>query len=134
VAEPFFDTNVLVYLLSNDAARADAAEAELAEGGHLSVQVLNEFTSVARKKARLAWSDIDEVLEPLRSICTVHPLTLDTHDRARKLAERHRLGFWDALIVASALEARCTVLLTEDLQHGQRFEGLAVRNPFRSVG
>ena len=61
-------------------------------------------------------------------------LTSETYDRARQISERHQLGFWDAVIVASALIARCTVLLTEDLQHGQRFEGLMVRNPFRSAG
>lgn len=132
MAETFFDTNVLLYLLSEDATKADAAETALAHGGHLSVQVLNEFTSVARKKARLGWSDIDEVLEPVRGVCTVHPLTSQTYDRARRLAERHLLGFWDAVIVASALIAGCAVLLTEDLQSGQRFEGLTVRNPFRS--
>ncbi|HSP19326.1 MAG TPA: PIN domain-containing protein [Myxococcaceae bacterium] len=133
MAEHFFDTNVLLHLLSEDPAKADVAEAALGRGGHLSVQVLNEFTAVARRKARLAWSEVDEVLDPVRSVCTVHPLTSETYDRARHLAERHLLGVWDAVIVASALIARCTVLLTEDLQHGQKFEGLTVRNPFRSV-
>lgn len=133
MAEPFFDTNVLLYLLSDDAAKANVAESVLAGGGHLSVQVLNEFTSVARRKAWLDWSEIDEVLDPVRGLCTVHPLTTETYDRARELAEQHRLGCWDGLLVASALLARCTVLLTEDLNSGEKFEGLTVRNPFRSV-
>jgi predicted nucleic acid-binding protein len=133
VAEAFFDTNVLLHLLSEDAAKADVAESVLARGGHVSVQVLNEFTHVARTKAQLAWSEIDEVLDPVRGLCTVHPLTTETHDRARKLSEHHRVGFWDGLIVASALLARCTVLLTEELNSGQKFEGLTVRNPFRSA-
>ncbi len=132
VAEPFFDTNVLLYLVSADTGKADVAEATIAAGGHVSVQVLNEFVSVARRKAGLDWREIDEVLGLVRSMCRVHPLTVETHDSARKLAEDYGLGLYDASIVASALLAGCTVLYSEDLQDGRRFERrLQVRNPFR---
>jgi predicted nucleic acid-binding protein len=130
-AETFFDTNVLLYLVSSDARKADVAESVLAAGGHVSVQVLNEFASVARRKAGLAWSEIGELLDHVRQVCTVHPLTLDVHEAARGLAARYRLAFYDALIVASAMEAGCRVLLSEDLQMGQRFAGaVTVRDPF----
>lgn len=132
MTEGFFDTNVLLYLISADAAKADAAEGLLARGGHVSVQVLNEFTSVARRKAKLAWPEIDELLGTVRRICTVHPLDVATHERARALAERHGLGFYDALIVASASLAGCRTLWSEDLQHAQRFANMTVRNPFRT--
>lgn len=133
MTETFFDTNVLLYLVSSDARKADLAEAELAAGGHLSVQVLNEFTNVARRKAGLSWDEIADVLEPVRRICTVHALDVANHDFARDLARRHELSFYDALIVASACQAGCRVLASEDLQHGQRFQGtLTVRNPFRA--
>jgi predicted nucleic acid-binding protein len=132
VAEVFFDTNVLLYLLSSDGTKADAAEASIAEGGHVSVQVLNEFVSVARRKARLDWREIDDVLASVRRICRVHPLTAETHDTARALAERHALNIYDASIVASAMLAGCDWLCSEDLSDGQRFDdGLRVRNPFR---
>jgi len=131
VAETFFDTNVLLYLVSADATRAEIAETALAGGGHLSVQVLNEFTSVARRKAGLEWAEIDEVLGSVRAVCRVHPLTIETHDAARALAEQHGLNFYDACIVASAVSAECTVLVSEDFQNGRRFLGsLRVRNPF----
>ncbi|HSM23014.1 MAG TPA: PIN domain-containing protein [Rubrivivax sp.] len=130
-ADAFFDTNVLLYLVSADARKADVAEALLANGGHVSVQVLNEFASVARRKAGLSWSEIGELLDHVRQVCTVHPLTVDVHDVARGLAERYRLAFYDALIVASAVKAGCAVLLSEDLQGGQRFAGgVRVRDPF----
>lgn len=133
VAEVFFDTNVLLYLVSTDAGKADIAEAKLAGGGHLSVQVLNEFASVARRKAGLDWREIDEVLGSARQMCRVHSLTVETHDAARGLAQQHGLGFYDASIVASALLAGCDVLYSEDLQDGQRFDRvLQVRNPFRT--
>ena len=127
----FFDTNVLVYLISGDAARADAAEALLARGGHVSVQVLNEFASVARRKAGLSWGEIAEVLGVVRGVCTVHPLAVQTHDRACEAARRHGFAFYDASIVASALLAGCRVLYSEDFNPGQRIDGqLTVRNPF----
>lgn len=131
MAEVFFDTNVVLYLVSGDVKKADLAEAALAGGGHVSVQVLNEFASVARRKAGMAWAEIGEVLSAVRQICTVHPLLLETHDRGRALAERYGLSFYNALIVASATQARCHVLYSEDLQAGQRFDGgVVVRNPF----
>lgn len=132
MAEAFFDTNVLLYLVSDDVAKADAAEAAMAGGGHVSVQVLNEFVAVARGKARLDWHQIAEVLGIVREVCVVQPLTLDTHDAARELSRKHRLHIYDASIVASASLAGCDVLYSEDFQDGQRFgEALRVRNPFR---
>lgn len=132
VAEAFFDTNVLLYLLSDDMAKADAAEAAMASGGHVSVQVLNEFVAVARRKARLDWHRIEKVLGIVREVCLVQPLTLDTHDAARELSRKHNLHIYDASIVASASLAGCDVLFSEDFQHDQQFgKALRVRNPFR---
>lgn len=132
VAESFFDTNVLLYLVSADPGKADIAETTIAGGGHLSVQVLNEFVSVARRKAGLDWREIEEVLGSVRQMCRVHSLTVETHDAARGLAQKHGLSFYDASIVGSALLAGCDVLFSEDMQDGQRFgRALQVRNPFQ---
>lgn len=133
-AETFVDTNLLLYLISADTAKADAAERQLERGAHVSVQILNEFTNVARRKAGLQWAEIDEFVAALKAACTVHPIDVTTHDHARALAERYRLAFYDALVVASAIQSGCGTLLSEDLQHGQRFEGrLTVRDPFRTL-
>jgi predicted nucleic acid-binding protein len=127
----FFDTNVLLYLLSADHAKARRAEELIAAGGSVSVQVLNEFASVASRKLRMPIAEIRECLEPIRSICRVVPVAADTHDRALALAERYGLSIYDALIVAAALLAGCDTLYSEDLQQGQRIEALTIRNPFR---
>ena len=119
VADRFFDTNVLIYLLSADAARADLIEEKLAEGATVSVQVLNEFTSVALRKLGMSVTEIREALEPITTICRVVPLTLEIHQRGLQVAERYRFSFYDALIAAAALESSCTMLYTEDLQDGQ---------------
>lgn len=129
--KPFFDTNVLLYLLSDDTAKADCAEALLAQGGTLSVQVLNEFAAVASRKAGLSYPEIRDALQPIRALCSVEPITVDTHERGLQIAERYGFRIYDALIVAAALLAGCEILYSEDLQDGQRFEQqLTIRNPF----
>jgi predicted nucleic acid-binding protein len=132
-AEAFFDTNVLLYLLSADGRKADRAEAVMTSGGVISVQVLNEFAAVAARKLRMNWAEIGDVLTQVRAICRAVPLTSETHDAALRLAARRQLSIYDACIVASALEAGCSILYSEDMQHGQVFDRrLRVVNPFRA--
>jgi predicted nucleic acid-binding protein len=127
----FFDTNVLVYIASGDAAKADRAEEALAAGGAISVQVLNELTNVARRKMRLSWAETHAFLSLLRGLLTVHPLTVETHETGLGLAERYGLSTYDAMIAASALHAGCDTLWSEDMQHGMALdEGLRIVNPF----
>jgi predicted nucleic acid-binding protein len=130
--EAFFDTNVLLYLLSEDEAKADRAESLLAAGGVISVQVLNEFAAVALRKLALSHGEIRDALEPIRRICRLVPLAAETHDLGLRLAERYGFALYDAMIVAAALLAGCGTLYSEDLQHGQRIEErLVVCDPFR---
>ncbi len=132
-ADCFYDTNVLLYLVSADAAKADRVEALLSAGGRVSVQVLNEFAVVLTRKYSRSWADVGAALAIIRAVCAVDAVTEQMHDRARTLAERHRLPFYDALIVAAALLAGCDTLYSEDFQSGRRIEGqLTIRNPFRT--
>jgi predicted nucleic acid-binding protein len=126
----FFDTNVLVYTVTLD-PRKRQADRILRTGGIVSVQVLNEFANVARNKLRHEWRTITYALEQFRlSFEAVCPLTLDTHVAAVSLAEDNGLAFYDALIVASAIEAGCDTLYSEDMQHNRAIGGLTIRNPF----
>ena len=127
----FLDTNVLLYLLSGDAAKAARAEEVVAEGGVVSVQVLNEFASVATRKLRLDFDEAREALAVIRAICRVEPVTEETHDLGMEIAQAHRIALYDAMIVASAHLARCGTLLSEDMHHGGEMEGVRIRNPFR---
>jgi predicted nucleic acid-binding protein len=129
-AEVFFDTNVLLYLLSNDAAKADRAEALLVTGGVVSVQVLNEFASVASRKLTMTIPEVREILSTVRSVCVVKSVDVETHDLGLELAERYGFSIYDGLIVAAAVRAGCAILYTEDLQRGQVIENLTIRNPF----
>ena len=131
--EDFFDTNVVLYLLSADTANADRAEELLAIGGTISVQVLNEFSAVASRKLRMSWIEIREVLSQIRAVCAVEPITFETHERALRIAERYGVSIYDALIVSAALLANCKTLHSEDMQDGQVVERqLTIRNPFVS--
>lgn len=132
MAERFFDTNVLLYLLSADAAKADWVEGAVASDAIVSVQVLNEFAAVAVRKLGMTIPEIREALGSIVAVCAITPLTLQTHEHGLRIAERYGFSVYDSLIVAAALESGCTTLYTEDLQDGQVIEQtLTVRNPFR---
>lgn len=131
----FFDTNILIYLASGDAAKADRAESIIRGGGTISVQVLNEVANVARRRMRLSWQETCGFLSSLRELLTVQPVTVDTHELGLALAERHQLGIYDALIAASALLADCDKLWSEDMQDGMAIDKrLRIVNPFRASG
>lgn len=131
-AEVFLDTNVLLYLLSGDADKANRAEELIADGSVISVQVLNEFASVASRKFGMAWSEIREILDTVRAVCRTERLTVEAHDCGLGIAERYGFAIYDSMIVAAALLAGCTRLFSEDFQDGQQLEEqLVVRNPFR---
>ncbi len=127
----FFDTNLLLYLFSSSPEKADTVEILLSEGGTISVQVLNEFAAVARRKLQMTFAEISETADTLTQTLQVVPLTLETHRRGLQLAERYGYSVYDAMILAAALESGCKQLLTEDLQHQQRVEStLDIVNPF----
>jgi predicted nucleic acid-binding protein len=131
--EFFFDTTVLIYAIARNDPRAETAEDLLAKGGTVSVQVLNEFVSVARRKLRMSWEEVVEALAAIRVLCAAPvALTIDTHDAALRIAQRYGFHIYDSLIVAAAIEAGCTTLYSEDLQHGQTIDSVTIRNPFRN--
>ena len=132
MSEPFFDTNVLLYLFSEEAAKASRSEALLAKGGVVSVQVLNECLTAGRRKLKKSLPEIDLLLRLVRKTCRVVPVTIDVHDHGRVLLERFHLQVYDSMIVAAALLAGCKTLWSEDMQDGFAIEGLTIRNPYKS--
>jgi predicted nucleic acid-binding protein len=126
----FFDTNILVYAQQAN-AKGSRARQLIAGGGQVSVQVLNEFAAVSRRKQDKQWHQINEAIADVLAL--VDPpvaLTLGLHVDARILAEAHQLSFYDALIVVSAIDAGCDILYSEDMQHRRAFGGLSIVNPF----
>lgn len=136
----FVDTNILVYLFDMDAPEKKATVAGLFERAGasgslvLSTQVLQEFyVVVTRKLARPLSPEAAE--QAVRDFATlpVQQVTSALILSAIRRSIQSRLSFWDALVVETAVDAGATVILTEDLQHGQVIDGVRVVNPFASV-
>jgi predicted nucleic acid-binding protein len=137
-AECFIDTNVLVYHVdASDPRKTEIAHTILRDAiandsACISFQVVQEFLNTMVRKAERPLSHeqahtyLAEVLSPLCRVFASIPL----YQNALDLQARYRFGFYDSLIVAAALSADCRELLSEDLQHGQRIEGLTICNPF----
>jgi predicted nucleic acid-binding protein len=129
--KPFFDTNILVYAFASNDRRSDRAEALLAAGGVISIQVLNEFVNVSRRKLAREWPEIDAALAVLRDILDPPiSLTIDLHEAAIRVARDRGFSFYDSLIIAAAKHAGCRVLYSEDLHGNQTINGVTIRNPF----
>jgi len=129
--KPFFDTNIVVYAFSAGDSRSDQAENLLAVGGIISVQVLNEFVNVSCHKQRRDWDQIQKALRVLETLLDPPlPLTAELHQAAIIVARDYHYRFYDSLIIAAALSAKCPLLYSEDLRHGQEIEGLRIQNPF----
>lgn len=126
----FLDSNVILYLLSADADKANTAEALLGQKPTISVQVLNEITSVCHRKLKMPWSETQDLLAAVKASCTVVPLTVDTHAQAVSIAQQHQLSFYDAHIVAAAVACGAHTLLSEDMHDGLTLQGLRIQNPF----
>lgn len=131
----FFDTNLFVYSVSHapeDAAKKAAAERLIADTDFaLSLQVVQEFVNTCLSKSRLGTTSesVAATVEFLLSFPYVST-TPDTIRTAIRLQKRFQIKYWDAAIVAAALELGCHTIYSEDLNHGQDYGGARVFNPF----
>jgi predicted nucleic acid-binding protein len=134
-APVFVDSNIFLYAV-DDAdprkqrlARDWRAELWKSRRGRISFQVLNEFYVNA---VRLKPAAHDDARAEVRDLLAWNPVLVDAAliERGWRLQDRYQLSYWDSLIVAAAKTASCGFLLTEDLQDGQKFDGVEVVNPF----
>jgi predicted nucleic acid-binding protein len=134
----FLDTNLFVYTFdANAPAKARKAvqlirrAADTGEG-IISYQVVQEFFSVAFRRfpQPLSVAEAEQYLiTVLRPLLAVHSSPA-IYFEALRITEKHRISWYDSLIVAAALEGQCDKLYSEDLQHGRKIEGLRIENPF----
>jgi predicted nucleic acid-binding protein len=134
----FFDTNLIVYLFdtSEPAKRQMVkqlfAQCQPKQYGYISAQVVNEFIVIATRKIThpIPWDSIDQHITFLQQHLHISSLHTSTSLKAIEIKRRYRYSFWDSLIIASALENNCTLLYSEDMQHGQVIEDtLTIENP-----
>ncbi len=133
-AKIFFDTNVLVYLYSEDELEKQAqiiTPIKNTENRWISTQVLNELSNTLRRKFKLEYADIANVITEIRDNFEIITVQIETIERALKIAEKYRYSYYDSVIIAAALESSCELLYSEDMQHKQIIEGqLQIINPF----
>lgn len=127
----FLDTNILLYLLSDDAHKKDVAKKLFKNNHNISIQVLNEFSNVSLKRFKLTTQDTKNIIEKISENSNIFSYSADTIMNALNLKERYKYQFYDCLILATALENSCTILYSEDMQHKQIIEkNLQIINPF----
>lgn len=134
-ARIFVDTNILIYLYSYDESyKRGAVEGLLNFSNYhvvMSTQVINEFISVMRKKRLTVFSTLIKTIEECYSYFNIARVRLRTIKAAVNIAEKYKYSYFDSLMIASAIEKKCTVLYSEDMHDGQVIEGrLRIQNPF----
>ena len=140
-ARSLLDTSIFVYNVDMDAPARNRhiasdliREALNDRTGVISYQVIQEFLNVVLKKSAVSMniSDAADYLNRiLRPLLAVHS-SVELFREAMRLRSRYQFSWYDSLIVAAALEAKCSVLYTEDLQHGMKIDRLRIENPFLS--
>jgi len=129
----FIDTNVLIYGYSEDEPDKRQRAIDCVRSGEawISTQVLNETINVLKRKFSLSYSQIRDAVQEISKGFPIVLVSVNTIEMALNLAERYQYSYFDSLILASALEARCQILYSEDLHDGQRIENqLTIINPF----
>ena len=130
----FFDTNLLIYLYSEDEPQKQArvlTQIKNTENRWISTQVLNELSNTLRRKFKLDYDDIANVIAEIGNIFEITTIQVETIEYALKIAKHYRYSYYDSVIIAAALENQCTQLYSEDMQHKQIIEErLQIINPF----
>lgn len=135
-ARVFLDTNVLIYAIESggpDPGKSALAQALVKRNDvSLSTQVLGEFyraVTSARRESPLSHGEATVWIQ-LWKRHDVRPVTVSHVDLALEIADRFLIGYYDALILSAARLARCAIVFSEDLHHGQDYGGVSVANPF----
>ncbi|NWF67006.1 MAG: PIN domain-containing protein [Campylobacterales bacterium] len=133
----FIDTNIIVYAYSIDEKKKQAITQEILENNsdlYISKQVINEVVNILYKKMQLTSEEIEKVILELDNEFEIFDFDITTQIKAIRLKNNYNLQFYDALIIATALENGCTVLYSEDMQHNLVIEGkLTIINPFKAL-
>ena len=130
----FIDTNIIIYCYSNSEMEKRIICQKLFETYselNISKQVINEMTNILFKKFKLSSFDIKNTVEQISNIAFTCDFNFDTQIKAIELKDKYNLQYYDALIIATALENHCNIIFSEDMQHNQIIENkLTIINPF----
>ncbi len=130
----FLDTNILIYTFSEDEPdkRAVSNKILLEENCLISTQVINELSNILYKKFNLGYRDALNVVDEVLTMVNITQVNIETIKKAHFIKHKYKYSYYDSLIVSTALENRCEVLYSEDMQHNQIIENKTVIiNPFK---
>lgn len=132
----FIDTNVLVYLYSVSEKEKQFAAQNLINKNNqeiiISTQVLGEFINVLYRKYDYPIETIKKAITDFKNNFEVSPIYTKNVEKSLEVMKKFKFTYWDSMIIASALENKCSILYSEDLQHNQKIEKtLKIINPFR---
>ena len=127
----FLDSNVMIYAyFKQDEKKQRVSKQLISQNAIISTQVLQELTNILYRKMSVDYDIVRSILQECLKNCDLNTNTSDTVFRALDIAERYGFSFYDCLIIAAALESKCTTLYSEDMQHNQHIENLTIKNPF----
>ncbi len=131
-ARIFLDSNILIYAFSESEPEKRAVARDLwrHSDAWISTQVINEVSNVLSRKFKVAFRDVDRVVDEITRTLPVLTVDLTIIREAIALAQRHPHSYFDALMLAAAAHLECETLYSEDLQHGGRIGGVRILNPF----
>ena len=132
LAEKFFlDSNVMIYAyFKQDGKKQHISKQLISQNATISTQVLQELSNTLHRKIKVDYSIVRLILQECLKNCDLKTNTSDTVFKALDIAEKYGFSFYDSLIVAAALESKCKILYSEDMQHNQQIENLTIKNPF----
>ena len=129
----FFDTNILVYCYTKTEPEKNKVAINLAQNPEawISTQVLQELANTLRKKFSRDWAEVGATVKEVGQNFEVFTNELDTLSDALRIANQYGYSFYDRLILSSALSIGCSIVYSEDMQHGQVIDGkVKILNPF----
>lgn len=132
----FLDTNIIIYAFSEDEVKKQSIALELLDSHDnnvlISKQVINELANILLKKFKLSSNQVEDAILELDTIVNIVDFNLSTQIKALHIKDKYNLQFYDSLIIATALESRCTILYSEDMHHDMLIENrLKILNPFK---
>lgn len=130
----FLDTNILIYLYSTEEKKQKRVLELLQTEDEfvISTQVLSEFCNVLKKKLNFTTKQINILLQDFEENFLLHTTDIEQIKTALTISDRYKYSFYDALVIAGAIHSGCTLLFSEDLQHGQAIlNKVKITNPFR---
>ncbi len=130
----FFDTNIIIYAYSEDEPTKQTISNTLIgefSDAIISTQVINELSNTLFRKFKLSAQEIRKSILELSSYFSIVSFSTETQLYAIEIKEKYQLQYYDALIIATALETNCDILFSEDMQHNQTIKSLQIINPYK---